>query len=166
MSGGGRKEGPAGLIPAILAGLTLRGSGVLNGRPPRPAANTQRDPNDPGHETRDVDVRNTALVMGGLALTALAVIGTMIWLMHVFTTNQRQALPALTPQQTARLAPPAPNLQANPYADIDRERAASEARLAGYGYRDAAHTRARIPIDRAMELIVGRSLAPAEPAAP
>ncbi|MCJ2021697.1 MULTISPECIES: hypothetical protein [unclassified Methylobacterium] len=157
--------GPAGLIPAILAGLTLRGSGLFTGRPPRPPANTQRDPNDPGHETRDVNVRNTALVMAGLALTALAVIGTMIWLMSTFAASQRRALPALTPQQTARLAPPPPNLQANPYADIDRERAASEARLAGYGYRDEAHTRARIPIGRAMELTVGRSLEPAEPTA-
>lgn len=161
MSGGG----PSGLIPAILAGLTLRGSGVLNGRPKRAPANTQRDPNDPGHETRDVSVRNTALVMAGLALSALAVIGTMIWLMSTFAASQRRALPALTPQQKARLAPPSPNLQANPYADIDRERAANEARLAGYGYRDEAHTRARIPIGRAMDLTVGRSLEPAEPAA-
>jgi len=159
-------NGPSGLIPAILAGLTLRGSGILNGRPPRPPANTQRDPNDPGHETRDVNVRNTALVMGGLGLTALAVIGTMIWLMHTVAASQRRALPALTPQQTARLAPPPPNLQANPYADIDRERAATEARIAGYGYRDEAHTRARIPLDRAMELTVGRSLETVEPAAP
>lgn len=161
MSGGG----PSGLIPAILAGLTLRGSGLLNGRPPRPAANTQRDPNDPGHETRDVNVRNTALVMAGLALTALAVVGTMIWMMNGFAARQRRALPALTPQQTARLAPPPPNLQADPYADLGRERAATEAHLSGYGYRDAARTRARIPIGRAMDLVVGRSLEPAEAAA-
>jgi hypothetical protein len=160
MSGGG----PSGLIPAILAGLTLRGSGLLNGRPPRPAANTQRDPNDPGHETRDVNVRNTALVLAGLALAAVAVIGAMIWLMGSFAASQRRARPALTPQQTARLAPPPPNLQADPYADLDRERAAADAHLAGYGYRDATRTRARIPIDRALDLVVGRSLEPAEPA--
>ncbi|MGT2487899.1 hypothetical protein ACU4GA_22280 [Methylobacterium oryzae CBMB20] len=106
-------SGPSGLIPAILAGLTLRGSGLLNGRPPRPAANSQRDPNDPGHETRDVNVRNTVLVMAGLALTALAVVGTMVWLMGTFAASQRRALPALTPQQTTRLAPPPPNLQAD-----------------------------------------------------
>lgn len=158
------EDGPSGLIPAILAGLALRGTGFLNGRPPRPAANTQRDPDDPGHETRDVNVRNTALVMAGLALAVLAVVGTMIWLMGTFAASQRRALPALTPQQTTRLAPPPPNLQADPYADIDRARAAAEARLSGYGYRDEAHTRARIPIGRALDLIVGRSLEPAEPA--
>ena len=156
-------DGPTGLIPAILAGLTLRGSGLLNGRPPRPAANTQRDPDDPGHETSDVNVRNTALVMAGLALAAIAVVGTMVWMMNSFAAGQRRALPALTPQQTARLAPPPPNLQADPYADLDRERAATEAHLAGYGYRDGSRTRARIPIGRAMELIIGRSLDAAEP---
>ncbi|MGU3466077.1 hypothetical protein ACLBXO_14595 [Methylobacterium sp. C33D] len=159
-------NGPSGLIPAILAGLTLRGTGLLNGRPSRPAANTQRDPNDPGHETRDVNVRNTVMVMAGLAFTALAVVGTMVWLMSTFVASQRRSLPALTPQQTTRLAPPPPNLQADPYADLDRERAATAAHLSGYGYRDAARTRARIPIGRAMDLTVGRSLEPAEPAAP
>lgn len=158
-------DGPTGLIPAILAGLTLRGTGFLNGRPPRPAANSQRDSDDPGHETSDVNVRNTVLVMAGLALTALAVVGTMVWLMSTFAASQRRALPALTPQQTTRLEPPPPNLQANPYADLDRERAAAAARLSGYGYRDEARTRARIPIGRAMDLTVGRSLEPAEPAA-
>ena len=137
--------------------------------PERPAAagprgqRPQRDPDDPGHETRDVNVRNTALVMAGLALAAVTVVGTMIWMMSTFAASQRQALPALTPQQTARLAPPPPNLQADPYADLDRQRAATAAHLAGYGYRDEARTRARIPIGRAMDLIVGRSLDAAEP---
>ena len=45
------------------------------------------------------------------------------------------------------------------------ERAAAAAHLSGYGYRDEARTRARIPIGRAMDLTVGRSLEPAEPAA-
>ncbi|MGH1590755.1 hypothetical protein ACRBEV_23375 [Methylobacterium phyllosphaerae] len=158
--------GPSGLIPAILAGLTLRGSGFLSGRPPRPAANTPRDPDDPGHETRDVNVRNTALVMAALALTAVAVVGTMVWMMGTFAARQRRALPTLTPQQTTRLAPPPPNLQADPYADLDRQRAEAAAHLSGYGYRDEARTRARIPIGRAMDLIVGRSLDAAEPGDP
>ncbi|MCJ2094053.1 hypothetical protein MKK67_16360 [Methylobacterium sp. J-072] len=157
MSVGGT-PGP-GLIPAILAGLTLRGSGLLNGRPPRGTpANAPRDPDGPGYETRDVGVRNTALVMAGLALAVLTVIGTMVWLMGAFSASQRRTLPTLTRQQTAPLTPPPPNLQADPYADLDRQRAEAAARLAGYGYSDPARTRARIPIDRAMDLIVGRPL--------
>lgn len=156
------RPGP-GLIPAILAGLTLRGSGLLGARPggaiaPGKPANAPRDPDDPGYETRDVKVRNTALVMAGLALSVLSVIGTMVWMMSAFSASQRRALPTLTKQQTAPLTPPPPNLQADPYADLDRQRAAAEARLSGYGYSDPARTRARIPVDRAMDLVVGRSL--------
>jgi type IV secretory pathway VirB10-like protein len=158
-------DGPSGLIPAILAGLTLRGSGLLNGRPPRPAANTQRDPNEPGHETRDVNVRNTVMVMAGLALTVLAVVGTMIWLMDTFAARHRPAPPAQAPPRAPPVGPPPPHPQAPPVPPKDRARAAAEASLAGYGYRDEARTRARIPIGRAMDLIVGRSLEPAEPAA-
>ena len=158
----GNSPGP-GLIPAILAGLALRGSGLVSRRPrPGTPADPPRDPQGPGYETRDVRVRNTALVMAGLALAVLTVIGTMVWLMGRFSASQRRTLPTLTAQQTAPLTPPPPNLQADPYADLDRQRAATAARLAGYGYGDPARTRARIPVDRAMDLIVGRSLDPAE----
>ncbi len=54
--------------------------------------------------------------------------------------------------------PPPPNLQPNPYVDLDRERAQARAALDGYGYLDPARTRARIPLDRAMQVVVGRSL--------
>ena len=156
------RPGP-GLSPAIRAGLTLRGSGLLGGRSGRAAApgtpaNAPRDPDDPGYETRDVKVRNTTLVMAGLALSVLTVIGTMVWMSAAFSASQRRALPPLTPQQTATLTPPPPNLQADPYADLDRQRAATGARLSGYGYSDPARTHARIPVDRAMDLVVGRSL--------
>lgn len=156
MSGGSSNR--AGIVAAILAALALRGTGLVRHRDDpaggRPAPKGEGE----GHETRDVNVRNTVLVMAGLGLGAATVVGGMALLMHVFAAWQREALPALTPQQTQALVPPPPNLQANPYADLDRERAADRARLDGYGYLDAEHTRARIPIDRAMQLAVGRSL--------
>ena len=93
----------------------------------------------------------TALVMAGLGVSALVVVGLMLWLLHHVTAGQREALPRLTAQQTAPLRPPPPNLQADPFADIARERAAERGRLDGYAYTDAAHARARIPIDRAIE---------------
>lgn len=150
-------ERAPGLVPAILAGLTLRR------RHARPAVRPEGEgdpPDGPGFETSDVHVGNTALVMGGLMLSALTAIGLMIWMMDAFAGRQRRALPSLTPQQTTQLAPPAPNLQAKPYDDIDREQTAQAARLSGYGFTDAARGRARIPLDRAMALTVGRSLDP------
>ena len=47
--------------------------------------------------------------------------------------------------------------------DIGREEAAQGALLDGYAFTDAARSRARIPIDRAMRLTVGRPLDPATP---
>lgn len=161
---GDRSRPLAGLVPAILAALALRGSHFV---PHRAGANggTGLEPDEakgqrsgPGHETRDVNVRNTVLVMGGLALTAACVVGGMVLLMTLVTRHQEAALPALTPQQTTRLVPPPPNLQPNPYADLDRQRDAAEKARDGYGYLDPSHSRAHIPIDRAMALAVGRSL--------
>lgn len=154
MTGDGQRS--PGLVPAMIAALALRASGLVRRR--AGADEPPPEPEGPGHETRDVNVRNTVFVMAGLVLSAVTVIGGMVLFMRVTEKSQREALPTLTPQQTARLVPPPPNLQANPYADLDRQRASSRAAIGGYGYLDPGHTRARIPIDRAMDLAVGRSL--------
>ncbi|GJD33954.1 hypothetical protein [Methylobacterium aerolatum] len=156
----GRPPNRAGMLAAILAALALRRSGIVPHRPSAPQDRPARDgdPAGEGHETRDVNVRNTILVMAGLALAAAAVIGGMAFTMRAVAARQRADLPALTPQQTQTLVPPPPNLQANPYADLDKARAASRARLDGYAYLDPARSRARIPLDRAMQLAIGRSL--------
>ena len=163
MSADGKVPLP-GLIAGVLAGLALRGSGLLRGRDADAAAMEESDRD--GYETADVNVADTVKVMAALALSAMTAIGIMVWLMGSFSAGQRRALPALTPQQTARLTPPAPNLQPAPYADLDRARADADARLSGYGYTDPDRTRARIPIARAMELTVGRPLDPADGTAP
>ncbi len=152
----GGSDRPGGLIQAILSGLAPK-------RPPAPEPEPAHWPAAPregaGYETEDVDVRRTGLVMAGLAASALVAVGLMLWLMHAFAAGQRRDLPSLTPQQTARLNPPPPNLQADPYVDIARERAAERGRLDGYALTEPG--RARIPIGRAMELVTGRPLDPA-----
>lgn len=148
-----------GLVPAILAALVLRRSGALPVRAANPPEDRETS-GGPGYETSDVHVGNTARAMAGLMLAALVAVGAMIWMMGTFAASQRRALPSLTPQQTTQLRPPAPNLQAKPYADLDRVRAAQAGSLDGYAFTDAARQRARIPIDRAMRLTVGRPLDP------
>jgi hypothetical protein len=158
MSGGNRKLSP-GLVPALLAALALRRTGLVpSAGEGRGKAKSSGGGDGPGYETRDVNTRNTVLVMAGLAATAAAVIGGMVLLRDGVAAHQRAALPALTPQQTKTLVPPPPNLQPEPYADLDRQRAAARAALEGYGYLDPERTRAHIPIDRAMQLSIGRSL--------
>lgn len=142
------------LIPAILAGLILRRSGMVPTRTPQAA------PETPGHERSDVHAGATGLIMLGLALAVALSIAAVFLLDRFVTAGQRAGLPPTTAEQRRPIRPPAPNLQAKPYDDIDRLQARETGALSAYAYRDAARTRARIPLDRAMALTVGRPLDP------
>ena len=187
--GAGDRFGPGralALLPAILSGLILRRSGLVpandqvgarsdgtgnpvsEGGPVGAGApdgegehgRHERPDDAPPYETEDVRVGRTGLIVLGLALTVAAVIGGLAWMRHAFTASQRAALPPLTRAQTAAVIPPAPNLQPEPYADIDRILAAQARALDSYGFADPERTRARIPIDRAIALTLGKSLDP------
>jgi hypothetical protein len=54
--------------------------------------------------------------------------------------------------------PPPPRLQANPKTDLERLRAAEDERLTTYGWVDRQHQVARIPVERAIELLSRRGL--------
>jgi hypothetical protein len=154
-----------GLLPAILAGLILRRTGAV---PTRAAEASGSEPpaQDWDYEHSDAAAGKTAWVMLGLAGAVLATIGAVLLLDHVVLGHQRRALPPLTPQQIVAIRPPPPNLQPDPYADIDAKEADEAGRLSGYAYLDASRTRARIPIDRAMALMAGRSFDPEPPRVP
>lgn len=118
------------------------------------------EPNVPerGHETRDLDVRAVAWFAVGLtvatALTYLAVAGLFQAFQRFHPSPDSSSRIALHPQM---LAPP-PRLQADAAADLAKFRAAEEAQLHSYGWVDKSAGIARIPIERAMELIAERGL--------
>jgi hypothetical protein len=71
-----------------------------------------------------------------------------------------------SPLASTRSGPPEPRLQVNPVQDLKALRAAEDQILASYGWVSQETNVARIPIDRAMELLVERGLpAPPKPAA-
>lgn len=111
-----------------------------------------------GHETRDLNGRTLAVLVAGLGGTVAAVIALMVGLMGYFDHTISAAAPSYTAQQTAAIAPPPPNLQNAPLADIARLHEREEKLLENYAWIDPAHTRARVPIERAMALMVGRKL--------
>lgn len=79
-----------------------------------------------------------------LALSLLAVVLLVyMWARPVLTAGAAPVRPL----------PPQPRLQPDPAADIAAERAAQRSRLERYQWLDGAHTVARIPIGRAMELV-------------
>lgn len=123
-----------------------------------PATPPSAKARDQGHETEDMSgglMARLALLLGTVAcVVVLGMVEARTWLRSSYVSGQ----PALTALQTAPITPPDPRLQANPVQEIDRLRAKEDALLHGYAWVDPARTRARIPIDRAMALVVGRGL--------
>jgi hypothetical protein len=166
---------PALVSWATRAGVLLGGVALLNLLRPVQPGIAESDPTEAmgrgqpatppsyrarqaGHETRDLGGRTLTLLVAGLGATVACVIGLMVVLMGFFVHARNAAAPHYTAQQTAVIVPPAPNLQAAPLADIAQLHEREEKLLEHYAWIDSNHTRARVPIERAMALIVGRSL--------
>ena len=110
-----------------------------------------------GHETEDMSGRDMAFVLLGLAAFVAFFSGASIGMAALFHSWDHSRVP-LTPEQTARIAPPAPHLQVHPHAELRDERAREEQLLHAYAWIDPEHKVARIPIDRAIALTVGKPL--------
>jgi len=110
-----------------------------------------------GHETRDASMRN--VIAFGVALLVLIVVGLLVseGVLRYFEVRQPLGPPA-SPFENVRTLPPAPRLQVAPVEDLARYRAAQESALNSYGWVDQKAGVVRIPIDRAIDLLLERGL--------
>jgi len=111
-----------------------------------------------GFEKSDLSVK--AIAIFGIVLTAvvIAALVSMMWLFDFFDfTQARRGLPP-SPLASTRSGPQGPRLQVNPIQDLKVFRAAEEKALTSYGWVNKEAGIARIPIERAMELVVERGL--------
>jgi hypothetical protein len=108
-------------------------------------------PRPDAYERSDADPR----LVGALALGIAVFLLVTPFLLHASYPGSESAgaLPLDLPQ------PPAPRLQIKPKADLERLRADERAKLDGYGWTDRQAEVARIPIERAIELLSQRGLA-------
>lgn len=113
-----------------------------------------------GHETRDVDVRRVSILTGVLVLVIAAAMGVTALMFDRLAAREagRQAPPSTLVEPPALRLPPEPRLQEDPVADLARMRAEEQAALDGYGWVDRERGVARIPVRRAMEILVQRGL--------
>ena len=111
------------------------------------------------HEHRDVNV--WAVYKFGIALALLCVlaVGLLYGLYNFFLNREGGPVAHDKVNVDARSLPPAPRLQAQPIADIKDMSAAEDKILNGYGWVDQKNGVARIPIDRAIELLAQRGMA-------
>ncbi len=110
------------------------------------------------YERRDVD-GPVILLVGVLFVVIAVIIHAAVWaLFKSFDARSaRQGRPA-TLVNARPTTPPVPRLQVDPAADLRRMRASEDESLESYGWIDKEKGIARIPIERAMELIAGRGL--------
>ena len=122
------------------------------------------------HETTDVSIGGIVKFGIGLA-AATIVIHLAVWGFFRFLEKperREDQVEAVSPMVSANLrrTPPEPRLEADPLAPRLRMRAREDAVLTTYGWVDRNAGVARIPIERAMDLLVEKGLPPAKPMLP
>lgn len=121
------------------------------------ATSDAASPHEPTHETADIDGRRvwataavlaaTIVLAGFMAAGAVALIGTMVG----------RPLAPINPPPTAMPSPP---LLSAPSRDLQALRAEKRALLSHYAWIDRTHGIVRIPIERAMSLLIARGERP------
>lgn len=117
-------------------------------------------PHGAPRDYEDRDIRLSVIVKSTLVL-ALFTLATF-WAVRVLVLRLNERLQArdvvLSPFAQERVLPPEPRLQPDEKRTLDQQRAAEKELLGTYGWVDEAHGVARIPVERAMDLVLERGL--------
>ncbi len=110
-----------------------------------------------GYEQRDANLK--ALLQFGfwMAVVIVIVLFGMKWTFNYFMRTQTAGVTA-SPFVTQRELPPGPRLQAEPHQDLKTYCEAQQSEVNTYGWVDKRLHVVRIPIDRAMDLVLQNGL--------
>jgi len=127
------------------------------------AAHSGGHPAGAGHEESDITIRPILWAAAGLAVIVALIFVLMRWTYVADLAHDAAQSPPANPLANTygRQVPPEPRLQTQPVRDLNDLRAAEETVLNSYGWVDRKAGVVRIPIARAMELLIKRGL-PAE----
>jgi hypothetical protein len=111
-----------------------------------------------GHEERDVRLR--PLIISGICLAIVAGLSLLaMWLLFDYFAARRARLQVgLHPLLEMRQLPPEPRLQVSPQLDMRAILTNERSILDSYGWVDRQAGIVRIPIERAIELLMERGL--------
>jgi hypothetical protein len=107
-------------------------------------------------EPSDLKVRYVVYFGAGLALGIVLVFVLMTWIFNTFSDIQKKEASAGTTPESS--TPPEPRLQISPEADNRQFIAREREVLTRYGWIDKEKGVARVPIDRAMEIMLERGV--------
>lgn len=111
-----------------------------------------------GHETRDVNLRVVLWLALGTAVGVALVSVGLWWLLLGYRNEALQNQPPTSPLLTQPQVPPAPRLQNTPILDYEQYQAGEETKLTTYAWIDKDQGIVRIPVSRAMDLLLERGL--------
>jgi len=124
-----------------------------------------RDPDPAVARSRDVNVRGVLLFGFWLLVGSIAAVVAMFGLFRMLEKGQERSDKLLPPQVAVSLqrTPPEPRLEPDPLALRRELHAAEDAQLKSYGWVDRPSGVVRIPIARAMELLLERGVPGGKP---
>lgn len=108
-----------------------------------------------GYDTTSVDVRSVALIGLGLVFTIVFVMLVAWWLTGAYSAEVPPVAAPFPPEQSEQ---PQPRLQANPSQDWQQQQQQARERLTSYDWIDREQGTVRIPVDRAIEVLVEEGL--------
>jgi hypothetical protein len=116
----------------------------------------------PAHEIRDANLRVIALCALALAVALVVIQPLLIAMFDRLKSNAQGDSPSRSPLAVGEQPLP-PLLQSQPRIDLRILRQKEDQLLESYGWVDPQRDVVRIPIRRAMDLIVERGLPPTKP---
>jgi hypothetical protein len=113
---------------------------------------------DRAYETRDVNIR-AILWLGAGTILGAALVHVGLWLLlDRYELAARRSDRAASPLAETDFDPPGPHLQHESIGDYAKFRASEEETLNSYGWVDKQQGIVRIPVSRAMDLVLERGL--------
>jgi hypothetical protein len=116
-----------------------------------------------GYERTDANIRSIRNFIVGLFVFIGISVLLMIGLFRFLYRTGQADMPAPTPMEARRVLPPAPRLQISPTNDIEALRNNEERMLNTYGWVDRNAGVVRIPVSRAIDLLLERGLPATKP---
>lgn len=112
-----------------------------------------------GYERKDIDVRTLAKLGIWLAVVLVVIFFAMKWTFSFYAETQKLG-PPVSPFEGGdlRVLPPAPRLQVAPTSDLRVYCNAEHQALTTYGWADKPTGAVRVPVDRAMQMLLERGL--------
>jgi hypothetical protein len=126
---------------------------------------SEAHPGASGHETRDVNFNGIFGLAVLIIVSGIVVIVGVWWLFQDLRERQKQAMPPRNPlalEQSGNLPPP-PQLEGiERMKELGKATTVPSLRPSSYGWVDRKAEVVRVPLDRAMTLIVEQKLVPSK----